>query len=322
MKNIFAAALLLAFTTTSSYARFAPVRLGLRSTTLVTAPALVVPGTLLAQSLTPTLPSLYVSALVVPAAVAIKKTPIRTSVQRAAAPAPQRRSPGAASRHWTGFFDGIQGKSAPTVVVNAADTPSRPQVATSVKEKGLVGREVPVPGNTALQKHVSFFDRNGDGIITVSETRFRLRQLGFSWTKSAFLSFVIHAGLAKSTSASWTDALLLRLSVEKMHLGIHAADTGIYDEHGNFVPEAFKRLFADHAKTDPAFLTESEFQNMITANAKRRPGALGKFAAKQEFGLLLDIASDGKLGEERTISRSRMEGFYDGTLLYTLVGER
>ena len=253
------------------------------------------------------------------------RAPLRVPVSAPIAiSVPKFETPIAASRHWTGLFDGINSLGVVPSPVNAADIPRPTRAVPQWQNMGpLVSHpSPPVPGKTALQKHVAFFDLNGDGIIEVSETRARLRQLGFSWAKSAVLSFGIHAGLAKSTSDSFWNLVRLRLSVDKMHLGIHAADTGIYDAQGYFVPKAFARIFANHAKTSPNFLTESEFQNMIEANSKRRPGRLGKFAAKQEFGLLLDIASDGTHGTQRTISRERMKRFYDGTLLYELVGER
>ena len=56
---------------------------------------------------------------------------------------------------------------------------------------------------TALQKHVMFFDQDGDGKITVGETFDGLRELGFGYTRSSAFAFAINAGLGVATGAPW-----------------------------------------------------------------------------------------------------------------------
>ena len=103
-----------------------------------------------------------------------------------------------------------------------------------------------------------------------------------------------------------------------------AAGSGwIYDAEGQYVPEAFERIFARFDSNGSGALNEVEIAAMIEAHSKERAG--GKTASKLEFGLLLDIAADRKEivdGKEvRAISRGRMESFYDGSLFYVLAGE-
>lgn len=181
------------------------------------------------------------------------------------------------------------------------------------------------PGRTPLEKHAAFFDLDGDGILTVNHTRRRLVQLGIGGARAAVVALLIHVGLSNSTSDSWTDVALLRIRVANIQKGIHAGDTGVYDKDGYFNAVEFERMFSEFAKSNPNRLNEDEILALREANSKRRPGFLGKIGAQAEFDLLLDIAADGteQVGDRslRTISRAQLRSFYDGTLLYRLVGE-
>jgi peroxygenase len=183
-----------------------------------------------------------------------------------------------------------------------------------------------LPGRTPLEKHAAFFDINGDGIVTVGETRRRLMQLGLGNVRASATAVIIHAGLTMQTRATWKDAARLHIRVANIQKGIHTGDTGVYDRDGQFNAAAFERMFSQFAKSDPNRLNEDELIAMRTANAERRPGLLGRLGAKAEFDLLLDIAADGSeiIGGRtlRTLSRGQLRAFYDGSLLYRLVGER
>jgi peroxygenase len=56
---------------------------------------------------------------------------------------------------------------------------------------------------TALQKHVQFFDADGDGRVTWSETYRGFRSLGFNFVASVFAACVINFSMAFATSDSW-----------------------------------------------------------------------------------------------------------------------
>uniref|UniRef100_A0ACD5UVK9 Uncharacterized protein n=1 Tax=Avena sativa TaxID=4498 RepID=A0ACD5UVK9_AVESA len=112
------------------------------------------------------------------------------------------------------------------------------------------------PANmTALQKHVSFFDRNKDGIITPTET---------------FEGFVaVGCEIAFSTAAATTAGTpppYLNIYVENIHKAIHGGDTGVYDAKGRFVPEEFEGIFRKYAKIRRDALTYPEIEFMLAAN--------------------------------------------------------
>lgn len=135
---------------------------------------------------------------------------------------------------------------------------------------------------TALQIHLSFFDKDGDGLITRTETVLSLRQLGLSSGKASAAALVIHLFLGPKTTGSWSS---LDVSVKNIKLGKHGSDTGAFDAEGRFVPAAFERMFAEFDANRSGSLSEAELLAMIAANAKLRPGS--ETAAKQEFQLLL-----------------------------------
>lgn len=172
---------------------------------------------------------------------------------------------------------------------------------------------------TALIRHARFFDRDGDGVITVAETFESLRRLGFGRIKSSWMALAIHLGLNGPMKGSWT----LSLKIENIHLGKHASDTGVYDEGGQFVPSAFERIFEDFDADRSGSLTWKELEAMIAANDARRPG--GRAASRLEFKFLLEVAADRTLVEDGAevpaISRERLLRFYDGSLFYELAGE-
>jgi peroxygenase len=170
---------------------------------------------------------------------------------------------------------------------------------------------------TALQIHLSFFDKDGDGLVTRAETTLSLRQLGLSSGKASAAALVIHLFLGPKTTGRWSS---LDVSVKNIKLGKHGSDTGAFDADGRFVPAAFERMFSEFDTNRSGSLSEAELLAMIAANAKLRPGS--EAAAKQEFQLLLQIAADttedagGK--KNPALSKQRLQSFYDGSLFFTL----
>ena len=170
---------------------------------------------------------------------------------------------------------------------------------------------------TALQIHLSFFDKDADGLVTRTETVLSLRQLGLSSSKASAAALVIHLFLGPKTTGSWSS---LDVSVKNIKMGKHGSDTGAFDADGRFVPAAFERMFTEFDANHSDSLSEAEILTMIAANAKLRPGS--EIAAKQEFQLLLQIAADttedadGK--KNPAISKRRLQEFYDGSLFFNL----
>ena len=171
---------------------------------------------------------------------------------------------------------------------------------------------IPWDEMTALQKHVSFFDFDGDGYITVTEDYRGLRALGIDPVSASFFAFAINAALGTPTMGYPS----LTISLWDIDDGIHGSDTGIYDSQGRFVPQQFEALFDDWDQdgSDGLDLGELAARTIDDADLGDFFGLTGSVA---EFGLLFAVAA-----EDGELSRDTMRGFYDGTLFYDLAEER
>lgn len=175
----------------------------------------------------------------------------------------------------------------------------------------------PAAGPTALQKHIAFFDKDGDGIITRPETALGMSQLGFGHNLAEATALAIHLALGPKTTGSMKS---LDISVKNINRGKHGSDTGVFDARGRFVPLAFERMFSGFDRNRSGSLSQAEIDAMITANSELQPG--DKFASSLEFQLLMLIAADtteAVTGHNfRALSKERLRQFYDGTLFYAL----
>ncbi|KAK1683490.1 hypothetical protein QYE76_044338 [Lolium multiflorum] len=91
------------------------------------------------------------------------------------------------------------------------------------------------PANmTALQEHVSFFDRNKDGIITPAETFEGFVAIGCEIAFSTAAATAIHTALAFKTTPAGAPLPYINIYVENIHKAIHGGDTGVYDAKGRW----------------------------------------------------------------------------------------
>lgn len=171
---------------------------------------------------------------------------------------------------------------------------------------------------TPLQKHVSFFDQNNDGVIHVSETYKGLRDLHLGRALSAFGSVFINAGLGPSTGEKLSK---LTVNVEHIAKAKHDSDTDIFDEKGNFSSAKFDELFEKYDLDKDGGLSKEEFLNFRNRNKETTSGGI---ASKGEFDLLIKVAGkkeniDGK--ETKVITKEQMADFYNGSLFYKIAGK-
>lgn len=178
------------------------------------------------------------------------------------------------------------------------------------------------PSDTTLQRHVSFFDDNGDRGVDVTECARGLRALGLPIGVSEVAAIAIVAPLSMQTRGS---LLAMNVDINRIQEGKHPGDTGILDKRGRFVASRFEKAFGARSTVDrngdKAF-TAAELTRMIQANRESFPGYL---AAIAEWQLLLALGADTVAVEGgRTVpalSVARMKAFYDGTLFYRLAKE-
>jgi peroxygenase len=179
------------------------------------------------------------------------------------------------------------------------------------------------PADTTLQRHVSFFDDNGDRGVNVAECTRGLRVLGLPFGVAEVAAFAIVAALSRQTRGS---LLAMNVDIENAQKGKHDSDTGILDKRGRFNARRFDKVFGEHSTVDrngdKAF-TATELTKMLKAN---RETLAGYVAAIAEWQLLLMIAADTHAVEgDHTVpalSVARLQSFYDGTLFYKLAKER
>lgn len=177
----------------------------------------------------------------------------------------------------------------------------------------------PAPGKyqtTALAKHVGFFDANGNGRITVSESRERLGELGVDGLKgyagAAAVNFVIASMVAGYPA--------LTIDLSQIEKSKHDSDSDVFDANGKFDPKKFDELFTRFDKNKDGALDGDEISDFLTRN---RESFFGSTLAKLELPILLKIAGepmevDGV--ETKVLSRERLAKFYDGSLFYELAG--
>lgn len=213
----------------------------------------------------------------------------------------------------------------PAAPVNtAAPRAATPAAAPAPAVKGWVAKakaEAASSANlTPMQRHVAFFDTNHDGTLKLSETMKGLQRLGLGMFSSLPAAVFINGGLGPKT----TGKLSLDVNVKNIAAAKHEGDSSVYDAKGNFDHAKFDEMFVKYDSDRDGKLSTVEITAMQNERAKT---TFGKLATRGEFGLLMKLASDGTVkGKDGkpidTLSRQRLQSFYDGTLFYELAAQR
>ena len=178
------------------------------------------------------------------------------------------------------------------------------------------------PTDTALQRHIAFFDDNGDRGVDVAECARGLKALGLPVGVAEAAALAIVAPLSLHTRGS---LLAMNIDVDNAQKGVHAGDTGILDKAGRFNAARFEKAFGARSTVDrngDKVFTAAELTRMVIAN---RQTLVGYVAAIAEWQVLLALAADTTASEDgRTVpalSVARVKSFYDGTLFFKLARE-
>ncbi|VAI72728.1 probable peroxygenase 4 [Triticum dicoccoides] len=182
---------------------------------------------------------------------------------------------------------------------------------------GHATADADIANMTALQKHVSFFDRNKDGIITPTETFEGFVAIGCDVAYSRDSASSVHAALGPITSPVDAPLPHINIHIGLIHRAMHGSDSGALDAKGRFVPQKFKEIFIKHAKARPDALTSSEVEEMILAN--RDPLDPRSWSAPvNEWGLTYKLASD----RDGFLQKDSVRGIYDGSVFVKLEEKR
>ena len=173
------------------------------------------------------------------------------------------------------------------------------------------------PKLTPLQKHLQFFDLDGDGSISVSENIDSLRQLvGYSSLKHYILAPIINLIFGTLTRGYPS----FSIDISNIEAGKHEGSSDIFDAEGNIDNSNFDALFSQYDANNDGALDKSEIEAFVSRNAKT---TLGKIAVKAEFPLLLRIAGEDQEVNgitEKVLTKARLRKFYNGDLFYEIAG--
>lgn len=170
---------------------------------------------------------------------------------------------------------------------------------------------------SVLQQHVSFFDRNKDGIVYPWETYQGFRAIGCGIPLSLAAAFIINFAFAIQTKKGWLPSPLLPIYIIDIHKCKHGSDSESYDTEGRFEPSKFDAIFSKYGVTRHNALTLEELNNMLRAN-HNAGDFLGRGAAWAEWRLLFSLGKD----EEGFLHRETIRGLYDGSLFEQLEKRR
>ncbi|OVA11199.1 Caleosin [Macleaya cordata] len=183
-------------------------------------------------------------------------------------------------------------------------------VSSNNQNKG--DKEEPIMNShdqNVLQKHVTFFDRNKDGVIYPWETFQGFRAIGCGVALSSVSALFINMGLSCKTRPGKFPSLLFPIEIRNITRGKHTSDSGVYDTEGRFVPAKFEEIFHKHSHTNANALTSDELSGMLKAN--RVPKDYGGWLASWTEWKILYLLCKDKNG---LLQKETIRAVYDGSL--------
>ncbi|CAK8570406.1 unnamed protein product [Lathyrus sativus] len=165
------------------------------------------------------------------------------------------------------------------------------------------------PDENVLAKHVAFFDRNHDGIVYPWETFKGFRAIGCGILLSSVACIFINLGLSQKTRPGKFPSIFLPIEIKNIEKAKHGSDSGVYDNHGRFVPSKFEEIFSKHAKKNPDALTSDELKGLLKANREPKDFK-GWLASFTEWKILYVLCKD----KNGLLHKETVRGVYDGSL--------
>ncbi|MCJ1254467.1 hypothetical protein MMC24_002282 [Lignoscripta atroalba] len=170
---------------------------------------------------------------------------------------------------------------------------------------------------TALQQHVSFWDRDNDNLITPYDVYTGFRELGFCvlFSLTALLINVFFSYPTRLGHSYLPDPYF-RIYVDTIHKAKHGSDTGIYDSDGRLRPLLFDELFAKFDPSGTNSLGVSELFGLIKKDRVAADPAGWSFAFMEWSTTWLLLQRDGRVWKED------LRQCYDGSLFWRIRDDR
>ncbi|KAE8442095.1 hypothetical protein EG329_003853 [Mollisiaceae sp. DMI_Dod_QoI] len=170
---------------------------------------------------------------------------------------------------------------------------------------------------TVLQQHLSFFDRDEDGVIWPQDTFIGFYRLGYNFFLSMLAVFIIHSGFSYPTLPGWIPDPFFRIYSARIHKDKHGSDSGSYDTEGRFVPQKFEDIFAKYAGGDKKGITLREvFTYMKGQRLVMDPFGWGAAVFEWIATYLLLWPEDGRM------KKDDIRRIYDGSIFFEIAARR
>ena len=167
---------------------------------------------------------------------------------------------------------------------------------------------------TPLQRHCAFFDRDGDGVISMTDTFRGLRALGYNLLFCLLGVAFIHLTMSYQTSPSWWPSIWMPIYLERIERCRHGSSTKAYDFEGNVVSyPALQSVFARFDSEKRGGLKATELAWMIW-NLRDSYDLFGWMMSAVWWTALFVLAAD----KRGVLSQEIMMAQYDGSIFYAL----
>ncbi|KAL6605837.1 hypothetical protein ACP70R_041490 [Stipagrostis hirtigluma subsp. patula] len=168
---------------------------------------------------------------------------------------------------------------------------------------------------TDLMHHVEFFDKNKDGVITITESIQSFIAIGCDPAFATSAATATHSAFGPLTTPPGK-LPSLNIHVSHIHGAIHGSDSGAYDKKGSFVPKNFDKIFQKHSHIKRDALAWWEVEEMLIANRDLNP--ISCPAAETEWQLIYFLGKDSR----GYLHKDTVRGIYDGTVFPKLADRK
>ncbi|KAI0377061.1 Caleosin-domain-containing protein [Hypomontagnella monticulosa] len=175
----------------------------------------------------------------------------------------------------------------------------------------------PNKSQTALQKHIEFFDRDNDGVIWPWDVYNGFRELGFCILFSlGSLLIPIFFSYPTRLGHSWVPDPFLRMYVNDIHKAKHGSDSGVYDLDGNFSEERFNRMFDRFDRSGTGGLDVGDLAELLKKDRCAADPAGWCFAFMEWWTTWLLLQKNGRVWKDD------LRACYEGILFWKISEER